>query len=46
LIFHESCWLEGGRIGILLNRSKVRPLDSHDLIFFLRAENWCAGLDD
>jgi hypothetical protein len=33
-IQHESCWLEGGRLGILLNRSKVRSLGSHSLIFF------------
>jgi hypothetical protein len=44
-IQHESCWLEGGRLGILLNRFKVRSLGSHGLIFFLRVENWCAGLD-
>jgi hypothetical protein len=25
----QSCWLEGGRLDILLNRSKVRSLSSH-----------------
>jgi hypothetical protein len=37
-IQHESCWLEGGRLGILLNRSKVRSLSGHCFIFFLRAK--------
>jgi hypothetical protein len=33
-IQHESRWLEGERLGILINRSKVRSLSSHGLIFF------------
>jgi hypothetical protein len=37
-IQHESRWLEGGRLDILFNSSKVQSLSSHSLIFFLRAE--------
>jgi hypothetical protein len=29
----------------IVERSKVRSLGRHGFIFFLRAENWCAGLD-